>query len=310
MRGTSDRASMVDDACGDGVSESLVSPMRTLYQRQGPLPGPLTNMARRHSPPKWLTAARLRERPIDTSVWLSRALSRAGVLPMQEAEAAISAGRVRVNGRILIEPYAPIQQSDRIELDLTRVRLAFRTRALMFHKPAGVLSHGSDRDGSPTVFEKLQSQLSAQLQGFGWHGIGRLDRNTTGLFLFTNDDRLVAHVTSPATHLEKRYFETVGGAITEAKLDALRRGVRIDDGRMTGPARAQERSSNQIELCLTEGRYHQVKRMLNAVGLATLALHREAIGKVVLDVELNRYRELSPTEISSRLSFDLPGWGN
>jgi len=254
-------------------------------------------------PPRWLEAARLRDSGAGAD-WLSRALSRAGVMPLKEAEEAIRAGRVRLDSREQKEPMAPVDPRSRVTVDGKEVSLAFRTRVLAFHKPAGVVTHGSDPEGIGTVFDALTAVLPPALQRFGWHAVGRLDRDTTGLLLFTNDEKFVAHATAPATHLPKRYVARVGAQVNDAKLEPLRRGVKLDDGELTRPAKAKPRGEDSVELVLTEGRFHQVKRMLNVVGLPTLALHREAVGSLELDVPLGGYRELSDDEVKTKLNFE------
>lgn len=260
-------------------------------------------MPRPKKPPRWLEAAWARGSSVSGD-WLSRALARAGVLTGPEAERAIGFGRVHLNGRIEKEPLAPVKLHSRVLLDGKAVCLAWRTRALQFHKPQGLITHGSDPQGVGTVFEALRAVLPPQLQRFGWHAVGRLDRNTTGLLLFTNDEKLVAHATTPATHLPKRYLARVGRKVNEAQLESLRRGVRLDDGSQTLPAKARVRGADSVELVLTEGRYHQVKRMLNAVGLPTLALHREAVGGLELDVPVGHWRELLDEEVQTKLCFE------
>jgi 23S rRNA pseudouridine2605 synthase/16S rRNA pseudouridine516 synthase len=234
--------------------------------------------------------------------WLSRALSRAGVFPPADAERAILAGRVRVNGQVRTQPLSPVRSEDRVTVDGRAVDLTVRTRALMFHKPKGLVCAGTDPEGVGTVFEALRDALPPALQGFGWHAIGRLDRNTTGLLLFTNDEQLVAHATAPATHLPKRYVAKVGGALEDSKLEPLRRGILLDDG-LARPAKASIRAERSVELTLSEGRNHQVKRMLGAVGLPVLELHREAVGTLLLDVPEGGWRELTTEEIASALRF-------
>ncbi len=232
--------------------------------------------------------------------WLSRALARAGVLPLDDAERAIVNGAVAVDGRVVKEPLAPVQVGKtRVTFDGHPVSLDWRTRVVMLHKPAGVAAHGKGE----TVFDVLRAALPVELQRYGWHAVGRLDKDTTGLLLFTNDEKLVAHVTAPATKLPKRYVAQVAGQVTEEKLAALRRGVKIDEGPLTRPAKATARDARTVELVLTEGRFHQVKRMLNAVGLATLVLHREAVGTLELDVPLGELRELTDIEVSGKLGF-------
>ncbi|PZR08682.1 MAG: rRNA pseudouridine synthase [Archangium gephyra] len=230
-------------------------------------------------------------------------MARAGVMPLEQAENAIRHGEVRVDSRVQLEPLAPVTMKSRVEVDGQPVSLSWRTRVLMLHKPPGVVMHGKDPEGNGTVFDVLVRSMPAELQTFGWHAVGRLDRDTTGLLLFTNDEKFVLHATSPHKDLPKRYVARVGVKVTEKKLEPLWRGVKIDDGALTRPAIAKPRGEDSVELTLTEGRFHQVKRMLNAVNLPTLALHREAVGKLVVDIPERAVRELSDDEVLNELKF-------
>lgn len=261
-------------------------------------------MARkRQGPPKWLAAARQSGAARDdASDWVARALSRAGVMPLREAEVAVKAGRVHVAGRLVREPFALVRPGDEVRVDGRTVSVATTTRCLMFHKPAGVVTAADDPEGLGTVFDRLQAVLPPELRRYGWHAIGRLDRDTTGLLLFTNDEKLVAHATLPDKHLEKRYVARVQGTATEEKLSPLREGITLDDG-PTRPARAQVLEDGRVELILTEGRRHQVKRMLGAVGLPVRQLHRAAVGTLALDVAEGAFRELGPDEIRHGLGY-------
>jgi 23S rRNA pseudouridine2605 synthase/16S rRNA pseudouridine516 synthase len=255
-------------------------------------------------PPRWLSAAKTQNRsPTGGMDWLSRVLSRAGALPPPEVEAALAAGRVRVNSQVVRQPFAPVRKGDRIELDGRPVEVTPTRRVLMFHKPAGLVCAGHDPERIGTVFEALALCLPNALRGFGWHAVGRLDRNTTGLLLFTNDEKLVARLTSPEEHLPKRYLAKVSPKATDAQLEPLRQGITLDDG-PARPALAELREPGLVALTLTEGRHHQVKRMLAAVGLPVLALHREAIGELLLDVPEGEVRELSEQEIAEGLRQD------
>ncbi len=256
-----------------------------------------------HQIPRWLAAARVGDSGAPGD-WLSRALARAGVLPLHESEQAIRAGRVLLDGREEKEPLAPVQAGSHVSVDGSQISLSWRTRVLEFHKPVGLVTHGSDPRGIGTVFAGLRAVLPPDLQGFGWHAVGRLDRNTTGLLLFTNDERFAAHATAPATHLPKRYLARVGAKPTGAQLERLRAGVLLDDGELTRPAQADARGDHALELTLTEGRHHQVKQMLNAVGLSTLALHREAVGALELTAPLGAWRALDDEEVRTKLRFE------
>lgn len=265
-------------------------------------------MARRQRTPKWLEAARRRGpgdvAPDGRADWLARALGRAGVLPRADAETAIREGRVEVDGRVEREPFAPVRPGMVVRVDGRERELRAPLLALMFHKPAGPVVHGSDPEGVGTVFERLRAVLPEELLGYEWLAVGRLDRDTTGLLLFTNDERLVRHGTSPETHVSKRYVARVSGRPAEAALQRLREGLELDDG-PTRPAGARLRGPDLdlVELTLTEGRHHQVKRMLAAVGHPVLTLHREAVGGVALDVAEGAWRLLREDEVREGLGF-------
>jgi pseudouridine synthase len=257
---------------------------------------------RRRKEPKWLLAAKERGGVTDSGDFLSRALSRAGVLPTHEAERAIREGRVSLNGRVTTVVVAPLDEGAQVELDGEIVDVRPTTRVLAFHKPKGLVVDGRDREGIGTVFERLHALLPNALRGYGWLAVGRLDRDTTGLLFFTNDERFLAHATDPETKLPKRYVATVSGKISDAKLVRLASGVELEDFR-SAPATAERRGEHQVALTLTEGKFHQVKRMLGAVGLSTLELHREAVGDYVIDVPNDTLREMSDEEVERLLGY-------
>ncbi|MCP3097587.1 rRNA pseudouridine synthase [Myxococcus sp. K15C18031901] len=236
--------------------------------------------------------------------WLSRALARAGVFPQKEAEDAIRAGRVSLNGRVAKMALTPVPPGATVRVDGKVVSLgAPATRVLAFHKPAGLLSSTVSQHRTNTVFEVLLPQLPADLAGYTWHAVGRLDVDSTGLLLFTNDDKLVAHATSPDTHLPKRYVATVFSIADDARVEPLRRGMTLDDG-PARPATVRVRDEHTVEVTLTEGRHHQVKRMLGAVGLPVRALHREAVGGIELQgMPEGTFRLLTDSEVREGLRY-------
>ena len=234
--------------------------------------------------------------------WLSRALARAGLLPLREAERAIREGRVRVGGRVVRQPLAPVPADGEVRLDGRVVSLEVKALALMLHKPRDAVTTRSEPGGARTVFDVLLPALPEDLKRYEWHAAGRLDRDTTGLLLFTNDERLVEHLTAPERRLPKRYRATVQGAVDESKLQRLRDGVELSDG----PARAEEARAaapGQVELVLTGGRNRQVRRMLAAVGLPVTALHRVGVGGLELDVREGEWRRVSDEELRTALGF-------
>lgn len=259
-------------------------------------------MSHHKKTPRWLEAARARGSG-EKADWLARALARAGAGRLAEVEAAISQRRVKVAGRVVTEPFFSLAPGAVVELDGRALDLTPRTRVVMFHKPKGLVTSARDPDGAGTVFDALFPALPEALRPFGWHAVGRLDRDTTGLLLFTTDERFVEHATSPATHLSKRYLAEVAAPVTEKQLSALRYGLTLNDG-PTLPAKARARGPRAVELTLTEGRHHQVKRMLGRVGLPVLALHREAVGALELDVALGAAREVPAAEVREKLGFE------
>jgi 23S rRNA pseudouridine2605 synthase len=226
---------------------------------------------------------------------LARALARAGVLPAAEAQAAVCAGRVSLGGRPVREPLTVLRRGDDVRLDGKKVSVRTRTLAVMLHKPRGYVSSTRGEGSHPPVFEALAAALPEDLRTYGWHAVGRLDVDTTGLLLFTNDEGLVAHATAPATKLPKRYRARVSGVLTTAALRKLPPGPGLVSARVRGPA--------EVELVLSEGRFHQVKRLLGGVGLPVLALHREAVGSLVLDIPLGKARLVTDAELERDLGY-------
>ncbi len=223
-------------------------------------------------------------------------------MPLEQAEHAVKEGRVTVSGRVVRQPMAALQAGDLVRLDGHALDLTAKTRVLAYHKPAGVdVTSNRERDKTPTVFEKLAELLTPELAGYTWHAVGRLDRDTTGLLLFTNDERLVAHVTSPESKLPKIYRAKVSGKLTAERLSPLTKGFQAD-GQTFAPARFEVLDSSEIELTLTEGKNHQVKRMLGAAGYPVLALERIGVGGVRLDLPVGDLRELSADEVQKGLS--------
>lgn len=255
--------------------------------------------------PKWLVAASQHPGGLprgEKPDWIARVLTRAGALAPEALAEALAQGRATINGKPARAPLTLVRAGDEVRLDGQVVPFCPETRVLMHHKRAGTVCTTRDPDGHRTVFEVLLPQLPAELSRFGWHCVGRLDLDTTGLLLFTNDERFVGHATSPATHLPKRYLATVQSPPDEARLQPLREGLTLHDG-PTRPAQARFRAPGLVELTVSEGRNHQVKRMLGAVGLPVKALHREAVGQLVLDLPLGGWRALTPDEIRGALQF-------
>jgi 23S rRNA pseudouridine2605 synthase len=217
-------------------------------------------------------------------------LARAGVASRRGADELIKAGRVRVNGRPG-ELNTFVGAADRVELDgrpLAKQRLAY----VLLHKPAGVVTTARDPHGRPTVVDLVAHESRIV-------PVGRLDADTTGALLLTNDGELAHRLAHPRYEVEKVYVAEVEGDPDDAALLALEEGVELDDGR-TAPARARRLGAGRVELTIHEGRKHQVKRMLAAVGHPVITLHRARYGPLDLaDLEPGQSRELTPREVGS-----------
>jgi 23S rRNA pseudouridine2605 synthase len=221
-------------------------------------------------------------------VRLNAYLARAGVASRRGADDLIKAGRVRVNG----EPgqlNTFVEGADVVEVDGRRVapqRLAY----VLLHKPAGVVTTARDPHGRPTVVELVAHDARVV-------PVGRLDADTTGALVLTNDGPLAHRLAHPRYGVEKTYEVEVEGEPTEERLAHLREGVELEDGR-TAPARAERLGPNRLELVLHEGRKHQVKRMCEAVGLPVVRLHRPRYDGLGLGgLGAGEWRELTDEEV-------------
>jgi 23S rRNA pseudouridine2605 synthase len=219
---------------------------------------------------------------------LNAFLARAGVASRRRADDLIKAGRVTVNG----EPgqlNTVVGAHDRIAVDGAEVARQ-PLRYVLLHKPAGVVTTARDPHGRRTVVELVPPEPRVV-------PVGRLDADTTGALLLTNDGQLAHRLAHPRYGVEKTYVAAVDGDPDEDALQRLRNGVELDDG-PTAPARAARLGPGCVELVLHEGRKHQVKRMLEAVGHPVTRLHRSGYAGLTLEgLEPGESRELEPSEV-------------
>ena len=212
-----------------------------------------------------------------------------------EARSWIGAGRVRVNGRVVQNPDHWVDlERDRVTLDGKPLRTAAKTY-LVLYKPKGYLTTYRDPEGRPTVYDLLRDA------GAWLAPVGRLDLDTSGLLLFTNDTAFAEHVMSPEHKVPKTYQVKTATRLSDEQLEQLRRGVELSDG-PTRPAIVNRlRDSAKytfLELTLTEGRNRQVRRMIEAVGSKVLKLVRIALGPVRIgDLPIGKWRPLAAEEV-------------
>jgi 23S rRNA pseudouridine2605 synthase len=220
---------------------------------------------------------------------LNAYLARAGVASRRAADDLIKAGRVSVNG----EPgqlNTFVKQSDRVEVDGEPVA-AQELAYVLLHKPVATLTTARDPRGRPTVVDLVDVPERVV-------PVGRLDADTTGALLLTNDGPLAHRLAHPRYGVEKVYEAEVEGRPAPSALHRLEEGVELDDG-LTAPARARLLAPSTIELVLHEGRKHQVKRMCEAVGHPVLRLHRSCYAGLTLEgLEPGAWRELEPSEVN------------
>jgi pseudouridine synthase len=221
-------------------------------------------------------------------VRLNAFLARSGVASRRKADELIKDGRVTINGA-LGQLNTVVGARDTVAVDgkeVARQRLAY----VLLHKPTGVVTTAKDPQGRRTVVDLVRSEPRVV-------PVGRLDVNTTGALLLTNDGPLAHRLAHPRYGVEKTYVAAVEGDPNDAALAALRDGVELDDGR-TAPARVRRLARGRVELVIHEGRNHQVRRMLDAVGHPVNHLHRSAYAGLTVDgLEAGAWRELTAREV-------------
>ncbi|WP_020413160.1 16S rRNA pseudouridine(516) synthase RsuA [Microbulbifer sp. SSSA007] len=226
---------------------------------------------------------------------LDKAVSQVTDLSRSDVKRAAKAERISVNGEIVTDPAAKVQAGDALYLDGEPLHEP-GPRYIMLNKPLGYVS--ATKDGEhPTVLDLIDEPNKSKL-----HIAGRLDIDTTGLVLLTDDGQWSHKVTSPNHHCDKTYYAMLAERIEEDAVAKFAKGIWLNnEKKRTKPAKLEILYANEVRLTIGEGRYHQVKRMFAALGNRVLELHRERIGDISLDEELQEgeYRLLTPEEIAS-----------
>lgn len=225
-------------------------------------------------------------------------MARAGVASRRNCEELILAGRVAVNGQVVdllgtrVDP-----ESDSVAVDGAEIKMETPKRYFVLHKPNGVLTSVSDDQGRRTVMDLLDVDLS------GLFPVGRLDLDTEGLLLVTNDGELAFRLTHPRYEVAKTYVAEVRGRPAQEALHHLRRGVRLEDG-VTAPAEVAivegPRERSAVRLTIHEGKKREVRRMLQKVGHPVIRLQRVSFGPLSLGaLPIGQYRPLTEDEVRS-----------
>jgi 23S rRNA pseudouridine2605 synthase len=223
---------------------------------------------------------------------LAKYLAHAGVASRRAAESLIAAGRVSLDGAVVTDPATDVSDASRITLDGRPLEGPEPRISYALNKPLGVVSTARDTHGRPTVVDLVPDP------GVRLYPVGRLDADTSGLMLLTNDGALANRLTHPRFEVPKTYRVTLGGRpVAERAMRALREGVELEDG-LTAPARVRRLGPHEIELTIHEGRKRQVRRMCAAVGHPVMALERVAFGPLRLGrLAPGGYRRLSEAEL-------------
>ena len=235
-----------------------------------------------------------KKRPLKT---LERVLSKAGVGSRVEARRWIHAGRVTVNGAVTQNPDQWVDmERDRVRVDGQPLKVRERVYVLLY-KPTGYMTTYKDPEGRPTVYD-----LIADVGTFV-SPVGRLDLDTSGLLLMTNDTQFAERVTNPNSHVPKTYLVKASLRLDDAQLQALRGGLKLADGPTRPAVVTRIRDSakyTHFEITLTEGRNRQVRRMVEALGAKVLKLVRVKIGSIPIGaLPIGKWRSLTPAEIAA-----------
>jgi 23S rRNA pseudouridine2605 synthase len=231
------------------------------------------------------------------AITLDRVLSRYGLGSRAAAKEAISAGRLRVNGRVIRDPEFWVKPAtDVVQLDGKRLKRQ-RPIYLLFYKPKGVITSHGDPAGRKTVYDCLGDL------GRWVSPVGRLDKDTSGLLVLTNDTTFADYISSPQSRVSKQYLAKINGLVSDDIIATLNAGVEMKRGDFARPEsvrRVEDRGKyTWLEMVLTEGKNREVRRMIETVGYKVLKLVRTHIGPLSFgSLEVGKWRELSPGEVA------------
>jgi 23S rRNA pseudouridine2605 synthase len=225
---------------------------------------------------------------------INQYIASAGVTSRRKADELIEEGRVKVNGAVLTSPGYHVEDGDIVEVDGARITPSDRKVYYLLNKPAGYVTSTADKEGRPLVTELVPDEVRV-------FPVGRLDLNTTGLLILTNDGDLSNKLMHPSHEFSKRYIVRAQGIVTRAEAARLEKGIDIG-GFVTSPADVHllkhDRNSTLAEIVIHEGKNRQVRRMFKAIGHPVLELCRTGLGNLEIGrLAIGQFRKLSPAEV-------------
>lgn len=234
---------------------------------------------------------------------IAKRMARAGLCSRRQAETWIEAGRVKVNGKLLTTPAFTVTDRDKVEVDGKLISQKERTRLWLFHKPSGTVTTNSDPDGRKTIFEHMPEDLPRVMT------VGRLDINTEGLLLMTNDGGLSRVLELPATGWLRKYRVRVHGKVDERELEKLKDGIAVEGvlyGSIEAHVEHEQGTNSWLSVSLREGKNREIKKVLGALGLEVTRLIRISFGPFQLsDLPRGAVREIRSRMLRDQLGEKL-----
>lgn len=235
---------------------------------------------------------------------IAKVIARAGVASRRDAERMIAAGRVRVNGKVITSPALNVTSRDKITVDEKDLAPAEAPRVWLYHKPTGLVTTNRDEQGRKTIFDDLPADLPRVMT------VGRLDLNSEGLLLLTNDGGLKRKLELPSTGWTRKYRVRINGRPKDESFDPLRKGLTVDGEKflpMHITLDRQQGANAWVTIALKEGKNREIRRAVEAIGFAVNRLIRVAYGPFQLgQLKVGEVEELRPRALKDQLGLDIP----